>query len=285
MPPRKRIEAVKEPLRAYSTVERTELPIGLGQNRHGDMSPEVATRSMSYAEAAELPSKHATKDLTPLDNREEIRQQHILIREILAWLRNAEARLVKNANPRRICLYKSPATQQTITDRVSPPMFQYTEREETGLAGPSSKAVGKPFLLPSLREPPIYGNVTDYPITSLPVAHIFEHPALLATGRKTGDPIKRDITPKHRPTNPSASSLTPHPPVVFHKAVPALPPPPALPVIDGPEVMYRDILEGLQLGLSAIMDSDVDFWVKEVVGASARRFLTDITALGELRVE
>jgi hypothetical protein len=53
--------------------------------------------------------------------------------------------------------------------------------------------------------------------------------------------------------------------------------------IDGPEAMHGDILGGLQLGLAALLDSDVDFWVKDAVGTSARRFLDDVAALGDLK--
>ncbi|KFZ08205.1 hypothetical protein V501_06047 [Pseudogymnoascus sp. VKM F-4519 (FW-2642)] len=174
---------------------------------------------------------------------------------------------------------KSPAIRPTVTDRVLPTTLQHTQKQETILAGPSSKLAGAPFLLPSLREPSICINASDKPLAGLPVSHIFEHPGLLDSGLKTGDPVKRDLTPKHRPTNPSAASPSPH--LLF--AVPAPPPPSGLPVIDSAEVTYQDILDGLQLGLSAILDSDVDFWVKEVVGTSVCRFLADIAALGELR--
>ncbi|OBT74950.1 hypothetical protein VF21_06084 [Pseudogymnoascus sp. 05NY08] len=174
---------------------------------------------------------------------------------------------------------KSPVTQLTATDRVSPTILQHTQRQETRVAGPSSEPAVAPFLLPSLREPSIYANSTDKSIAGLPVAHVFEHPALLKSGEKTGDPIKRDLIPRHRPTNPSAASPT----TPLSLAVPAPAPPLVLPVLDNPEVTYQDILDGLQLGLSAIMDSDVDFWVKDVVGTSVRRFLADIAALGELR--
>ncbi|OBT86593.1 hypothetical protein VE02_05105 [Pseudogymnoascus sp. 03VT05] len=174
---------------------------------------------------------------------------------------------------------KSPATQVKVADRVSPAILQHTQIQETHVAGPPSGPPGAPFLLPSLREPSIYANSTDKSIAFLPVVHIFEHPALLKSGEKTGDPIKRDLIPRHRPTNPSAAIPT----TPLSLAVPAPAPAPAPAVLDNPEVTYQDILDGLQLGLSAIMDSDVDFWVKDIVGTSVRRFLADIAALGELR--
>lgn len=174
---------------------------------------------------------------------------------------------------------KSPVAQLIVTDGVSPTILQHTQVQEINLAGSSAEPACTSSLLPSLRELPVYANVTDEPIARLPVAHIFEHPARLESRLKTGDPVKRDINPKHRPINPSAANPTA--PLSF--AVLDLPPPSALPVIDAQEATYQDILEGLQLGLSAIMDSDVDFWVKEVVGTSVRRFLADIAALGELR--
>ncbi|OAF58655.1 hypothetical protein VC83_05021 [Pseudogymnoascus destructans] len=158
----------------------------------------------------------------------------------------------------------SRATQVTVTHRVSPAVLGHTQRIEKSLEGSSSELAGAPFLFPSLRKPSIYANGTDKPLAGLPVAHIFEHPRLLESGAKIGDPVKRDPTPNHRPTNPSAASPTPPPSL----AVPALPPTSALSVIDAQEVTYQDILDGLQLGLSAILDSDVDFWVKEVVGTS-----------------
>lgn len=173
---------------------------------------------------------------------------------------------------------KSLSPQLTVTDRGSPTVLRHTQRQETILAGPSSEPVGVPLPLRNL---PSYANGTGKPTVRVPVAHIFGHPAPLESRLKTGDPVKRDITPKHRPINPSASS----PIAPLSLAVPALPPPSASPMTDGPEVTYQDILDGLQLGLSAIMDSDVDFWVKEVVGASARRFFADIAALGELKGE
>lgn len=174
---------------------------------------------------------------------------------------------------------KSPATQVTVADQASPSILLHTQSQEKILAGPSPGPAGVPFLLPLLREPSICVNASNKLLAGLPAAHIFEHPAPLDSGLKTGDPVKRDLTPKHRRTNPSAASPSPH--LLF--AVPAPPPPSGLPVIDSAEVTYQDILDGLQLGLSAILDSDVDFWVKEVVGTSVRRVLADIAALGELR--
>lgn len=271
-PPRRQIEAVKEPLGADSTEEHT-----------CDMPPELLTRPVSFATAAELPAKYTdTKDPTFSENSAEIHRQHILTREILTWLRNPEVRNGNNANSLQPCLYKSPPTHLTAMDQVSPTILHRTEREEPSLARPS-EAVGPPFLLPSPREPSIYANSTGNSIAGLQVAHLFEHPALPESGLRTGDPVKRDITPNHRTTNTSASSPTTSPSFAFHKAVPDLAPPLAPPVIDGSKVMYWDVLDGLQLGLSAILDSDVEFCVKEVVGASARRFLADIAALGELR--
>ncbi|KFY85541.1 hypothetical protein V500_08312 [Pseudogymnoascus sp. VKM F-4518 (FW-2643)] len=271
-PPRRQIEAVKEPLRVDSTEEHT-----------GDVPPEPPTRLESFATAAELPAKYTdTKDPTFSENSAEIHRQHILTREILTWLRNPEVRNGNNANSLQQCPYKKPPTQLTVMDRVSPTILHRTQREEPSLARPS-EAVGPPFLLPSLREPSIYANSTGIYIAGLQVAHLFEHPALPESGLRTGDPVKRDITPNHRTTNTSALSSTTPPSFAFHKAVPDLAPPLAPPLIDGPKVMYWDVLDGLQLGLSAILDSDVDFCVKEVVGANARRFLADIAALGELR--
>lgn len=282
-PLRRQIEAVKEPVRAMSTGEDTGLLIGLGQGRQGNLSPEVPTRPVSCATAAELPAKYTdTKDPTFSETSAEIHRQHILTREILTWLGNSDVRNGNNVNSLQPCLYRSPATQLTVLDRASPTILHHTEQEEPSLTKPS-EAVGPPFLLPSLREPSIYANGTDKPIAGLQVAHFFEHPALSGSGLRTGDPVKRDITPKHRTTNTSASSPTTPPSFAFHKAVPDLAPPLTPPVIDGPKVMYWDVLDGLQLGLSAILDSDVDFRVKDVVGASARRFLADIAALGELR--
>lgn len=159
----------------------------------------------------------------------------------------------------------------------------HAQRREMSLAERSSDEAYAPFLLPSLREPSTYANDTDKPAAGLGVVPIFEHPVLLTPGLETGDPVKRDIAPNHRPVKTPASTPTPHLSPAFHKTIPNLPLPSALPVIEGPEVTYEDILDGLQLGLSAILDSDVDFWVKEVVGASACRFLADIAALGKLR--
>ncbi|OBT93371.1 hypothetical protein VE01_08750 [Pseudogymnoascus verrucosus] len=181
--------------------------------------------------------------------------------------------LLRKGN-RQLEIYASP-----VADQASPSILLHTQSQEKILAGPSPGPAGVPFLLPLLREPSICVNASNKLLAGLPAAHIFEHPAPLDSGLKTGDPVKRDLTPKHRRTNPSAASPSPH--LLF--AVPAPPPPSGLPVIDSAEVTYQDILDGLQLGLSAILDSDVDFWVKEVVGTSVRRVLADIAALGELR--
>lgn len=107
-PPRRQIEAVKEPLGADSTEEHT-----------GDVPPELPTRPVSFATAAELPAKYTdTKDPTFSENSAEIHRQHILTREILTWLRNPEVRNGNNANSLQPCLYKSPPTQLTAMDRV-----------------------------------------------------------------------------------------------------------------------------------------------------------------------
>ncbi|OBT61600.1 hypothetical protein VE03_08934 [Pseudogymnoascus sp. 23342-1-I1] len=254
---------------------------GLGQRRYGEQSPVVPTCTT----AAQLPAKYTdTKDISVSETSSEIHRQDILTREILTWFRNPEVRNGNNANSPQPCHYKSPATQLTVTDQVSPTVLQHTELEEATSAELSSKVVGAPFLLSSLKEPSVYSNGTDKPTGALSVAHIFEHPVLLESGLISGDPVKRNVIPNHRLTNSSASNFTSPPSLAFHKATPDLAPAPALPVIDGPELTYQDILDGLQLGLSAILDSsEVDFWVKEVVGASASRFLADIAALGGLR--
>ncbi|KFZ22795.1 hypothetical protein V502_02725 [Pseudogymnoascus sp. VKM F-4520 (FW-2644)] len=199
-PPRRQIEAVKQPLRVDSTEEHT-----------GDVPPEPPTRPISFATAAELPAKYTdTKDPTFSENSAEIHRQHILTREILTWLRNPEVRNGNNANSLQPCLYKSPPTQLTVMDRVSPTILHRTQREGPSLARPS-EAVCTPFLLPSLREPSIYANSTGISIAGLQGAHFFEHPALPESGLRTGDPVKRDITHNHRTTNTSASSpTTPH---------------------------------------------------------------------------
>jgi hypothetical protein len=239
---------------------------------------------MRNAETAEPPAKHATKDFVlVVDTKEEIRRQHILTREILAWLRDSELRSRKNQNSQQICLNKCPATQLTVADGVPPPIPQHSQRQETSLTEPSFEARSPPFVLPSSTDQSIYSNGTNTPITSLPVDHIFEYPASLGSGLKAGDPVKRNITPKHRPINASAAGLTATISFALHKAVPVLAPAPALRIIDRPGIMHGDIVEGLQLGLAALLDSDVDFWVKEAVGTSARRFLTDVAALGDLK--
>ncbi|KFY44804.1 hypothetical protein V494_01290 [Pseudogymnoascus sp. VKM F-4513 (FW-928)] len=155
-------------------------------------------------------------------------------------------------------------------------------KKETTVTGPSSVVLGAPCLRPSPKEPSIYSR-RICPLASLSIDHTLEHPALPESGLKSGDPVKRDITPSHRPIIPSAAIPAAPSSLALHKAVPALAPPSARPVIDGSEIKYQDILDGLQFGLAAILDSDVDFWVKEVVGASARRFMADMAALGELR--
>jgi hypothetical protein len=279
----KPIKSVKKPLKANSTEEHSGLSIRLGQSRCGSVPPTVAAKSIVSAGTAESPAKHATKDFVLVDTRDEIRRQHILTKEILAWLRDSELRSRKDANSPQICLNKCPPTQPTVADGVPSPIPQHAQRQETSVTGPSSKAVSPPFVLPSPREQSIYFNGTNTPITSLPVDHIFEYPTPLESGLKAGDPVKRYITPEHRPTKLSAAGLTTPMFFALHKTAPILAATPALPVIDRPEVMYGDILEGLQLGLAALLDSDVDFWVKEALGTSARRFLDDMTALGDLK--
>ncbi|KFY58446.1 hypothetical protein V496_06128 [Pseudogymnoascus sp. VKM F-4515 (FW-2607)] len=284
----KKIEVLRWPLRAGSNEEHTGLPTGIDRSRSGNVPAEVPTRLTSCTTAAELPATYTdTKDPTFSETSSEIHRQDILTKEILTWFRNPEVRNGNNANSLQPCIYKSPATQLTVVDQASPTILQHTEREEATSTGPPSEVLGAPFLLPSLKEPSTYSNGTDRPIAGLSVAHMFEHPPLPESGMKMGDPVKRNIIFNHRPSNPSASSPTTPPSLLsFQKAIPDLAPPTALPVLDGPEVTYQDILDGLQLGLSAILgSSDVDFWVKEVVGTSARHFLADIAALGGLRGE
>ncbi|KFX96647.1 hypothetical protein V490_03222 [Pseudogymnoascus sp. VKM F-3557] len=282
-PSRKPTKSVKKPPRANSTEEHSGLSIRLGQSRCGNVPPIVAAKSIVNAETAEPPSKHATRDFVLVDNRDEIRRQHILTREILEWLRDSELRSRKDENSSHISLNKCPAAQLAVVNGAPPPTPRHVHRQETSLTSPSSEAVSPPFVLPSPREQSIHFDGTNTHITSLPVDHIFEHPTLLESGLKAGDPVKCNITPEHRPTNVLAAGLRTPMFFALHKTAPMLAPAPALPVIDRPEVMYGDILEGLQLGLAALLDSDVDFWVKEALGTSARRFLADISALSDLK--
>lgn len=282
-PLRKPIKSTKKPLKADSTGKHSGLPSRLGQSRRGSVPSIVAAESTRNAETAEPPAKHATKDFVLVDTRDEIRRQHILTKEILAWLRDSELRSKRDENSLQISLNKCPPTQLTIVDGVPPPIPQHAQRQEASLTKPSSEALSLPLVLPPPREQSIYSNSTNTPIISLPVDQIFKHSAPLESGLNGGDPVKRNITPEHRPTNVSVVGLTTPMLFTLHKTAPMLAPAPALPMIDGPEVMYGDILEGLQLGLAALLDSDVDFWVKEALGTSARRFLADISALSDLK--
>ncbi|KFX95890.1 hypothetical protein O988_05573 [Pseudogymnoascus sp. VKM F-3808] len=281
-PSRKPIKSVKKPPRANSTEEHSGLSIRLGQSRCGNVPPTVAVKFIVNAETAEPPAKPATKDFVLVDTRDEIRRQHILTNEILAWLRDSELRSRKCENSPQISLNEGPATQLTVADAVPPTIPQHAQIQKTSLTGPS-EAVSPPFAIPPPRERSIYSNGTNTPITSLPVDHIFECPTPFESRLKAGDPVKHNITPEHRPTDASAASLAAPLSFAPRNAAPVLAPAPVIPAIDGPEAMHGDILGDLQLGLAVLLDSDVDFWVKDAVGTSTRRFLDYVAALGDLK--
>ena len=117
--------------------------------------------------------------------------------------------------------------------------------KEKGLTGPPSVwPAGVPFLPSSLGKLYIYTNDTNTSISRLPVNHVFDRPVLPESEVKTGDPVKRSITSRHRNSNQSIASLTDPLPFTLHGTVSDQPLSFALPVLDRSEIMESKFTGG-----------------------------------------